>query len=481
MLRRRDVLAGALGAGVAGSCARVGPYRPLGPTAAPAAVGKTVAVQLVAAERPTALPCFGGATLPMWTFAEGAWPPVVRLDLGDRLVATLENRLPREGEHTSVHWHGVRLPNDQDGVPYLVQPPVAPGERFRYEFSPPDAGTFFFHTHCNTVEQLGRGLLGVLIVDGDATEPYDADRVLLMRDWRISPGAAQFAPFATQRGSARAGTFGSARSVNGVVDPQIALPARGDCRLRLINADPTRIMQIGVEGAEAAIVAIDGFAVPPVPFGEWAMGPANRLDLVLRAPPPGGVARLVDRAAGAQAVLARLVGVGEPRRASAFDPAPLRGPRVLEPDLGAAERIEFAWQASDGGAAITSAGDPAGGPLGEICRSARTLWAINGRAWPDRADRLPPPIAVLERGRTYRFVLRNETVFGHPVHVHGHYFDYLGSDRRQRPPHRTDTLLMDPGEQVEVAFVADNPGDWMLHCHVIEHQENGMMSYFKVT
>jgi FtsP/CotA-like multicopper oxidase with cupredoxin domain len=479
MLTRRNVLAGALGTTLVGSCARFSAYRPLGPMVAPG-TGKTVAVRLTAAERPTALPCFEGAALPLWTFAEGAWPPVIRLELGDRLVTTLENRLPRADEHTSVHWHGVRLPNGQDGVPYLVQPPVRPGSSFRYAFSPPDAGTFFFHTHCNTVEQLGRGLVGVLIVDGDITEPYDADVLLLLRDWRIEPGTGRFASFATTRGSARAGTYGPLRSVNGAVNPEVVVPASGDCRLRLINVDPTRIMQIRVEGAEAAIIAIDGIALPPVPLTEWSMGPANRLELVLRAPPPGDVARLVDSSGGDRVELARLVGQGQPRRTALFDPAPLRSSRIPLPDLGNALRLEFNLQASDGGAAITSAGDPTGGPLGAICRSARTLWAINGRAWPDRADRLPPPIAVLDRGRTYLFALKNETMFSHPMHIHGHYFTYLNSNQRDRPAHRTDTLLMQSGEQVEVAFVADNPGDWMLHCHVIEHQENGMMSYFRV-
>jgi FtsP/CotA-like multicopper oxidase with cupredoxin domain len=480
MPTRRQILAGAAATTLVGSCADFRFYRPLGPMVAPGTLTQTRSLRLVAAERPTALPCFGGATLPLWTFAEGAWPPVIRVELGDRLVTTLENRLPRAEEHTSVHWHGVRVPNRQDGVPYLVQPPVPPGAGFRYAFNPPDAGTFFFHTHCNTVEQLGRGLAGVLIVDGDTTEPYDADLLLVIHDWRIEPGTDRFAAFATARGSARGGTYGPLRSVNGAIDPEIALPASGDCRLRLINIDPTRIMQIGVEGAEAAIVAIDGIALPPLTLTEWPMGPANRLELVLRAPPPGGVARLVDTAAGERVELARLVGQGTPRRASGFDPAPLRTTRIPEPNLVRAQALEFRLQAADGGVAVSSAGDPKAGPLGPICRSSRTLWAINGRAWPDRADRLPPPIAVLELGRTYRFTLKNETVFGHPLHIHGHYFTFLGSDHNDRPPHRTDTLLLRPGEQAEVAFVADNPGNWMLHCHVIEHQENGMMSYLSV-
>ena len=111
MLTRRQLIAGAAGAVLVGGRAEASDRYTLGPPVAPGP-GKTVAVRLTAAERATALPCFGGATLPLWTFAEGAWPPLIRLDLGDRLEATLENRLPRAQEHTSIHWHGIRLPNE---------------------------------------------------------------------------------------------------------------------------------------------------------------------------------------------------------------------------------------------------------------------------------------------------------------------------------------------------------------------------------
>ena len=448
---------------------------------APIPEGRTIAARLVAAERPTALPCFGGRSLPLWTFSDGAWPAVLRLSLGDQLQASLENKLPRQDEITSIHWHGIRLPNNQDGVPYLVQPPVGPGEAFRYSFVPPDTGTFFFHTHCNTAEQLGRGLMGVLIIDGDTTEPYDADMVLVIRDWHVDLAAGEFTPFFTLRGAGRAGTFGPIRSVNGEVNPEIRLPASGDCRLRLINTDNTRIMQICIEGADAAIIAIDGVAISPVPLSLWSMGPGMRIDIVLRVPRGKRIARLVDRSTPERAELAHFVGSGEPRRKSQFSPAPLRAGRIAEPDLRSATRLDFAINASDAGRLATAPEDSAGGPLGEICRSSRTYWTINNRAWPEGDhSRLPPPLAVLQRGRSYVFQLKNSSEFSHPIHIHGHTFKLLHSNTQKRPVHYTDTLLLLPEERAEVAFVADNPGDWMFHCHIIEHQETGMMGYVRV-
>ena len=484
MLTRRQFVAGAAGVGVAAAFARSSASpRYTGGLGAPVEMknGKTVAVHLNAAERAIALPCFEGRSLPMWTFAEGAWPPVIRLNLGDRLEATLENGLARAEESISIHWHGIRLPNDQDGVPYLVQAPVQPGESFHYSFIPPDAGTYWFHTHCNTVEQLGRGLQGILIVDGDTTEPYDSDNVLLLRDWHADLETGQFNEFFTLRGAARAGTYGALRTANGATNPEIPLPASGDCRLRLINTDPTRVMQIAVEDAEAAIVAIDGLAVQPFPLELWALGPAMRVDLVLRAPSEEKFARLVDKSPPHRVELAHFVGKGVPSRKTAFNPAPLRASRIPEPNLQDARRLNFLFQASDTGNFISAAQDALGAALGSLCISSKIFWTINGRPWPD-ADhaRLPPPLAVLKRDQSYVFTLTNDTPFVHPIHIHGHTFKLLRSNMQSRPEHHTDTLLLLPKEQAEVAFVADNPGDWMLHCHVIEHQESGMMGYFRV-
>jgi FtsP/CotA-like multicopper oxidase with cupredoxin domain len=445
--------------------------------------GRAVPLSLVAAERTVALPAFGGRAMPLMTFFEGdAFPHVVRIRRGDTLVTTLDNRLPAWAEEMSVHWHGLRIPNAEDGVPYLTQKPVPPGGTYGYRFVPPDAGTFWFHTHCNTAETLGRGLLGVLIVEGDETVPYDADVLVCLKDWRIGEDGT-FLPFLTDEGAARAGSFGTVRSANGENAPHLDLPAGGDCRIRLLNVDPTRIPEIGVEGAEAAIVAIDGVAVPPFPLKSWRLGPAMRLDLVVRAPVAGGEARIVDYHAPQPVTLATLVGAGETRRTAAFDPAPLLVADLAEPDLGNALPLALTFSATATGSSVAEiAGDTEVPPLGQLCVTDRSFWAINKAPWPDSGHaRLPPPLAVLERGRTYRLTLHNVTPHPHPIHIHGHFFRVLSSSRREIVPHWADTVLLTPKERLEVALVADNPGDWMLHCHIIEHQETGMMGFVRVT
>jgi FtsP/CotA-like multicopper oxidase with cupredoxin domain len=291
----------------------------------------------------------------------------------------------------------------------------------------------------------------------------------------------EFLPFFTPEGAGKAGTFGTIRSANGMANPEIALPAAGDCRLRLLNLDNTRIMQIGVEGAEAAIVAVDGVALMPTPLTAWRLGPAMRIDVVVRAPADGRVARLVDYFAPEPVPLARLVGQGTARRERSFDPAPLSAGRMAEPDLVNAERLPFEFSATAAQAAIAEA-EGAGLRLDSLCTSDGLFWAINKQVWPAGDHSLiPPPLAELKRGRSYVFELRNATPHAHPIHIHGHSFKWLRSNKQDLPVHHADTVLLQPRERVEVAFVADNPGDWMFHCHIIEHQESGMMGYVRVT
>ena len=288
MVTRRDLIAGAAafsGSAAAGFLAVGRKVEAREIIAEPMATG-VKAVTFDLAERPTALPCFGGKMLPLWTFQEGTTFPIIRLKLGERFDTLFKNNLPREGEVASIHWHGLRIPNDQDGVPYMTQQPIPPGGEGRYSFVPPDTGSFFFHTHCNSTEHFGRGLMGVLIVEGDEIAPPDAEYVLLMKDWRIGPDGT-FLPFSTDEGAAKGGTPGTVRSVNGEASPVITVPSSADVRIRFYNLDPMRISEIGFENAEAAIIAIDGNGLEPITLEVLAHGDRH----APRYPAPHGAAR----------------------------------------------------------------------------------------------------------------------------------------------------------------------------------------------
>lgn len=484
MLTRRQAVIGAAAAGCAAALrpTLIGSVQAeaLAPRLAPRS-GRTVPVSFDVAERATALPCFGGKALPLWTFQEGAEFPVVRLTLGDRLAVRVKNSLTRPGEHVTIHWHGLRIANREDGVPYMTQAPILPGAEGSYNFAPPDTGTFFFHTHCNAVEHFGRGLMGALIVEGDEAVPSDQDLVLIMKDWRIGDDG-NFLPFSLEEGQAKGGTPGTVRSINGATQPTLKVAAGADIRLRVLDLDPTRICEIGIEGAEASVIAIDGNACLPFALSSWRMGTAQRLDILMRSPKPGAKAQLVDYFSPSPIVLAEFASEGPPKRKGSFRVHPLRAGRFAEPDLKNAERVTFELSQTATAEAVTEFAAAAGIEIGSLCLTKRTFWAINKQSWAsvDHRDS-GPPLAALKLGRSYIFEFKNLTSHAHPIHIHGHSFAFLSSNLRKFPPHRADTILVLPKERVEVAFVADNPGRWMLHCHIIEHQETGMMGYFTVS
>jgi FtsP/CotA-like multicopper oxidase with cupredoxin domain len=434
---------------------------------------------LTAAEHPLVLPGHSRPT-PAWLYGEQAFP-VLRARLGQPLHLMLMNGLK---EHSSIHWHGVRVPNAMDGVPYLTQMPVLPEENFSYRFTPPNPGVTIFHPHCNTVEQFGRGLAGVLVVDGDGTAPFDDDVVCVLKDWRVD-GEGNFLPLLTAEGAGRAGSFGTLRTTNGAVAPNIAVPPSARIRLRLVNLDPSRIGEIGIEGGTAQVIGIDGNAVAAFPLETWRLGPAMRLDLAIETPRDGGRVRILDYFANEPVLLATLVAEGAPPRAKST--AVLQPATLPEPDLDRAEAHELRLGAS----AIATAYDsmppivlPDGSKidlLDSLCTTQRSFWAINGKTWPQADHRhAPPPFARFARGTTVVMDLINTTKQPHPMHVHGHSFKVLSASRLPRPVHWADTVLVMPEERVRVAFVADNPGNWMLHCHIIEHQDTGMMAWFEV-
>ncbi|MET0314141.1 MAG: multicopper oxidase family protein, partial [Hansschlegelia sp.] len=448
---------------------------------APSTASGDKAISLVAQERPFRLLGPEAPESAVWTYGSEPFH-LVRLAQGETLSVDFENRLP---EHTSIHWHGLRIPNDQDGVPYVTQPPVKPGERHSYRFTPPDTGTFWFHPHCDTVAQLGRGLAGVMVVEGDESRPYDADVVVVLKDWRLDEKTGGYLPFSTPRGELRAGTFGTVRTANAAIAPRIALPAGADCRLRLLNLDSTRIGSLGFEDMEAAIVAIDGNPIAPFPLHEWRLGPAMRLDVVVRAPALGAEGRLMDFFAAEPVTLATFVGEGEALKTGAFDPAPLTASDIPEPKTKGAERLRLAFATASGGKAALAIDDDrdplANALLDSLCAASKTNWSMNGQSWPGGDhSKVPAPLFTLKEGRSYVVDLSNETPHVHPIHLHGFTFKVLNSTRADLPVHYADTVLLTPNDRVTIGFVADRVGAWMVHCHLIEHQETGMMGYVRV-
>lgn len=445
------------------------------------APGKLHEWQIIAQEQSIRLLDPTRAPSKVWTYGPDLLP-VHRIKLGDTIRAELINQLP---EHTTIHWHGVRVPNNMDGVQYVTQPPIEPGQSFTYEITPPDTGTFFFHPHCNEPGQVGRGLAGILIVEGDEQTQSDADIVMVVKDWRLAENG-DWLEFDTNAGASRAGTYGTERSVNQVSSFSENIPAHGDIRLRVLNLDSTRQIQVGVEDADAYVIAIDGNPVAPFALETWRLGPAMRVDILVRAREAGSSFALNDYFAAKPYRLGHFTSIASEVVAREFQPLGLYEAQIPRVDPALAERIKFDFSAAAGSAVAMVDELPDDHPLKDVlldslCIGNQTLWAINKQTWPGGDHRnLPPPLAQLQEGRSYIFELNNLTPHPHPIHLHGHTFEVLSSLLQKYPRFLADTVLLQPRDRIEIGFVARS-GNWMLHCHVLEHMETGMMGWLKVT
>ena len=416
----------------------------------------------------------GTRTRDMMSFVSNGAPPVLRMRRGERFSVDVDNGL---GEAVTVHWHGLRIANAMDGVPYLTQNPIEADERFRYSFTPPDAGTFWYHPHCNTLEQIARGLTGVLVVEDDEDPGFDTDIPLNIRDFRLN-GEGAFIDFYKPRNAARGGTLGTVSTVNWQVAPRHDVPAGGLVRLRLAVTDLTRVATYRVAGGEDAgtrvrLLALDSNPLPvPQDHNEALLAPGQRADFALRVPDREGeeVALLRDTPTGPVAI-ATFRAVGASANRTLAELKPLSPNPFAEPDLANAETVEFLF-------GWTPDGDA---PQRSICGSlGYTFWSINRVAWKGDFPGPLDPLATLKHGKTYVLRFRNETQNDHPIHLHGHTFRLLRSDKRKVPPLWTDTALLQAQETMEVVLVADNPGDWAFHCHVIEHQKTGLAGFLRV-
>lgn len=471
MLTRREfVAAGVVGAGVAASGAALA-----GALAGQRAKSGEAPADVVL--RPNQLDHTihaGTTTRGMMSYGENGPPPVLRMKQGEAFTADLVNGLD---EATTVHWHGLRIPNAVDGVPFLTQPYVYKDERFRYAFTPPDAGTFWYHPHCNTLEQMGRGLTGLLIVEEPEDPGFDQDLALNLRDFRLGDDG-QFIRQFKPRLAARGGTLGTVMTTNWQVQPRYEVHSGGLLRLRLAATDVTRIYRISVvdedagDRTEARVIALDANPVPaPFPLEVYSLGAGQRMDLAIQLPREEGKVLRVETQSGAgPRVLATLVTKGPNLGRSFAELKPLPPNPVMEPDLANATTLPFtfSWSAEKSG-------------MESICGTlGYSFWAINRVPWPGDVPDPGGPLAELKQGRSYIFRLINETPNSHPIHLHGMSFKLLRSNQRKLMPLVTDTALLLPNEHMEVALVADNPGDWVFHCHVIEHQKSGLTGYVKV-
>jgi FtsP/CotA-like multicopper oxidase with cupredoxin domain len=427
--------------------------------------------------------------------------PEIRVRDGERVRVLLTNAL---GEPTTIHWHGLDVPNAMDGVPGITQKPVAPGGTFLYEFEARPAGTRWYHTHVQEHRQPDLGLAAPLIIEPAGPEPFPFDReyTLVLDDWATGTGRALPSTAAGTaggrggmggmmgggvmggRGGMRGGMGGmggmmggsrtpayDTMTINGKAFPATAPLAvrRGErVRLRLINASSGHTHVVRLAGHRLRVTHIDGNPlVQPVEVDAVPIAPSERYDVQFVAGRPGAwlfaCSQSGHAAAGEQVAVVYEGHEGRSPESSTDDGARLelwqygrgRGRDVLARPSGRDRNFDLLLS---------------GGMMGS------DAWTINGQQYPDT-----DPLRV-RRGDRVRVRFENHSMEAHPMHLHGQSFRVLAvNGARSREPIVKDSVDVEAHMgALDLEFTAHNPGDWFFHCHKPMHMDGGMITLVHV-
>lgn len=388
-----------------------------------------------------------------WAF-EGTVPgPTIVARVGDTLVATLVNHLP---EPTVIHWHGLRVPSHMDGTE-IVQTTVQPGETYEYRFVLPDAGTFWYHSHANETVQVERGLYGAIVVLAEDEPTFDDDRLLVLDDMKLDRHDRIKDTSIFDRHNGREG---STLLVNGLVAPEIEIAAGHVERWRFVNASNARYVLLSIGGRPFRVIARSGGMIAQeVSVTETLITPGDRVEI-------------------------------------AVGPFEEEGARIPIESLPY-KRSNVAWSRRDEwatlrvGPAKARRATPAIGaviePLtDEPLHPTRTIrlgarMTFHGHDWlvNDETHHRAEPVKV---GELQVWEIVNETGLDHPFHLHGFFFQVVAIDGQAITPIAwEDTVNVRAKRRLTIAFRPDDrPGEWMFHCHILEHHAAGMMGHFEV-
>jgi FtsP/CotA-like multicopper oxidase with cupredoxin domain len=412
----------------------------------------------------------------LWTYGGKSPGPEIRVKRGERVKVRLINKLK---EPTSIHWHGIRIANAMDGVAGLTQEAVKPGETFEYDFVVPDTGTYWYHAHNKSWNQVARGLYGALIVEDDE-QVFDKehDLTLVIDDWRLNrTGTLDVASIGSMMDWSHGGRLGNWLTVNGDGHAKTKVNAGEAYRLRLINACNARVLEIDPNRFNAKVIAYDGQSLPdPVSlkFSPLQIGHAQRVDLLVI--PKFGEDFAIEEISGKQSH--EIVKFEIEDTIEIFTTQITLSQNLLpEPNIEKANnfRLHMAGGAMGNLNGITYQGKKL---EGDDFRKTRQVWSFNGVANLPEA-----PFFSIKRGQTVIIETFNDTAFAHAMHVHGHHFRVISRDGNTLDDDETwrDTFLVNPNKTARIAFVADNSGKWLYHCHMLEHVAAGMSTWFEVT
>jgi FtsP/CotA-like multicopper oxidase with cupredoxin domain len=407
---------------------------------------------------------------------------------GAQFRVRVENKI---NEPSLIHWHGLTPPCQQDGVPGISGPPIAAGGSADYDFPLRFGGTFWMHSHQGLQEQLL--MAAPLIIKDQRDRPDQQDVVVMLADFSFTPPDEIFAALkkggsmpamASAKSGGATGMDGSKGTgmtmaagkpdLNDVKydaflandrtlgDPEVVnVEAGGRVLLRVINSSSMSNFHVDLGELDGELIAVDGFEVAPVTGKRFPIAVAQRLDIRLTMP----------REAAAHPILAVLEGdnkqtgivlrAGNAPIARIPGTAGMASPALtldLERRLQAAAPLEP--RKADRRHTVNLTGN-----------MASYVWSLNNVAWTKETPPLP-----IAKGERVELIFVNQTPMPHPMHLHGHEFQVVEINDQRFSGAVRDTVLVPPGDRVVVAFDANNPGLWALHCHLLYHLDAGMFT-----
>ncbi|WP_427884754.1 multicopper oxidase family protein [Kribbella sp. GL6] len=371
-----------------------------------------------------------GETVDGYTVNGTSPGPLIRAKVGDLVQVTFVNESVKDG--ATLHWHGIDVPNAEDGVAGVTQDAVPVGGKFVYRFKAEQAGTYWYHSHQVSSDEVKGGLFGPIVI----------------------------APATPGEVVATIHTYDGKRTINGRTGTaRVDLPAGTTARVRVINTD-NAILRVGLLGTPYKVVAVDGQDVhgPTPTTAAYALPAGGRVDL--EAAVPAGGLRLV---AGASSLSLGIAPAGT-------DPpsGDLPGDTVDLLKYGTPAPLGF-----DPSKANRNFEYKIGRTAGFLDGKPGLWWTINGHKFPD------VPMFTVAEGDVVRMKISNTSGQAHPMHLHGHHAVVLSRNgvTATGSPWWTDTLEVGNKETYEIAFVANNPGLWMDHCHNLPHASQGLMTH----
>lgn len=391
-----------------------------------------------------------GIRIPAWTFNGQAPGPLLRTQQGDLVVVHVVNHL---SFGITIHWHGIDSYNSADGVAGVTQNAIAPGQTYTYRFFTNDAGTYWYHSHQLAFAESMGGLFGMLIVDPKTpTIHADVDESVAIHEWNGANGQ----PILTMNDAA--GTLNTD-----------ARPGQW-VRLRIVdtsNAASTAPHLVTLVGTPFKVVSLDGHDLSgpqwlnevPLPIGT-----AQRYDLLFQMPMHGSVALVMaDENDNSHYLPAPAVVLGQGTVPSSLPPVTKWFDlTIYGQPAPTAITLQSHFDATDS----IVLNNQIGTSLGRVGMT----YTMNGKVFPNTG------MIMVKYGQLVKLHLDNQSDLYHPIHLHGHIFTVLA--RNGQPltgsPIRLDTILIAPHTNYDIAFVANNPGIWMIHCHNFLHANWGM-------